>query len=298
MNRLRLRLIALGACVALGGAQNGIAGVDFWQSFESFNLGPGGGQQGWSGAFQIVNTGIPGLGQRTARSAAGAPGAGQFDIVSPIFTVEPGTIQADIIINNNSSLFQFLTVNTLAGEGFFNTRLNFEATGSIRALQIVGQPPCATGTFADTTGTWTPGVKMRIGIEVLPGNVLRIYKDDVQIFQGHDIAQFCAAGDPDIGINQVRSFNSNLGTTAQMHVDNISSFSAKSCETLLPPCSADIQVANGVVDINDLLQIISDWGATGPPRPRADCAPPPMGDCQVDVVDMLAVLSQWGPCPE
>lgn len=282
------------------GAPGGIAGVSFAEDFETFTLGVGCGQNGWAcvapGTWDVVNSGVTGFGQRTARSTASGTAAAAQDIRSPVFPLEQGIIQADIIINNTGSLFQFNSLNTLAGAGFFNTRLNFEASGVINALQIVGVPPCTTGTFAATTGTWTPGVKMRIGIEVLSGNILRVYKDGVQIFTGHDIAQFCAAGDPDIGINQVRNFDSNVGTTSTMDVDNISSVSGNPCLLPLPPCPQDV-APNGQVDVQDLLVVINTWGQTGPPRPQGDCAPPPAGDCTVSVTDLLAVINRWGPCP-
>jgi YVTN family beta-propeller protein len=71
------------------------------------------------------------------------------------------------------------------------------------------------------------------------------------------------------------------------------------------PCPADIRPAgapDGVVDVNDLLAVITTWGACPdcPSTPcDADIAPvgPPTGNCTVDVNDLLLVITTWGPCP-
>jgi hypothetical protein len=55
------------------------------------------------------------------------------------------------------------------------------------------------------------------------------------------------------------------------------------------PCPADVS-ADGYVDVNDLLGVISAWGSNGGP---ADIT----GDGPVDINDLLAVISAWGECP-
>ena len=57
-------------------------------------------------------------------------------------------------------------------------------------------------------------------------------------------------------------------------------------------CPADI-TGNGVVDVDDLLAVITGWGMSGGP---ADIAPTPFGDGVVDVDDLLLVINSWGPC--
>ena len=52
-------------------------------------------------------------------------------------------------------------------------------------------------------------------------------------------------------------------------------------------CPADI-TGDGVVDVSDLLEVLSQWGGSG----SADIT----GDGVVDVSDLLEVLSAWGPC--
>ncbi|MCI0364161.1 MAG: hypothetical protein L0Y44_10625 [Phycisphaerales bacterium] len=55
-------------------------------------------------------------------------------------------------------------------------------------------------------------------------------------------------------------------------------------------CPADI---NGdlVVNVNDLLAVISAWGAVGPNPADINA------DQVVNVIDLLAVISAWGTCP-
>jgi len=59
--------------------------------------------------------------------------------------------------------------------------------------------------------------------------------------------------------------------------------------TCEPPgeCPADI-TGDGVVDVLDLLEVLSQWGGSG----TADIN----GDGVVDVLDLLEVLGAWGPC--
>lgn len=69
------------------------------------------------------------------------------------------------------------------------------------------------------------------------------------------------------------------------------------------PCPADIApgAGNGVVDLNDLLTVISSWGpcvGCPPSHCPADIAPINSGgDCAVNVADLLAVITSWGACP-
>ena len=52
-------------------------------------------------------------------------------------------------------------------------------------------------------------------------------------------------------------------------------------------CSADID-GDGVVDIQDVLQILSDWGSSG-----SDVN----GEGITNILDLLVAISQWGDCP-
>ncbi len=70
------------------------------------------------------------------------------------------------------------------------------------------------------------------------------------------------------------------------------------CDQPLPSCAADVSVS-GAVDVDDLIAVILGWGQNNPngPRPPADCAPLPNGNCLVDVDDLIQVILSWGACP-
>ncbi|MDG2201821.1 MAG: S8 family serine peptidase [Phycisphaerales bacterium] len=53
-------------------------------------------------------------------------------------------------------------------------------------------------------------------------------------------------------------------------------------------CPADV-VPDGLVDVQDLLKVIAEWGGSGPEGDAND-------DGMVDVVDLLSIISMWGPC--
>ena len=62
-------------------------------------------------------------------------------------------------------------------------------------------------------------------------------------------------------------------------------------------CSGDVD-GSGAVNVNDLLAVITSWGACPlpcPPHCPADVAPTG-GDCEVGVNDLLTVITHWGPC--
>jgi hypothetical protein len=62
----------------------------------------------------------------------------------------------------------------------------------------------------------------------------------------------------------------------------------------VPPCPADNAPlgGNGTVDVDDLLNVINNWGGNIGP---ADISPP-WGNGMIDVDDLLAVINGWGPC--
>ena len=66
------------------------------------------------------------------------------------------------------------------------------------------------------------------------------------------------------------------------------------CESVscLKPCLADIspEGGNGVVDVDDLLEVINEWGAC------KSCHADINLDGQVNVDDLLAIINGWGPC--
>ncbi|MCH2149119.1 MAG: hypothetical protein MK095_06760 [Phycisphaerales bacterium] len=61
------------------------------------------------------------------------------------------------------------------------------------------------------------------------------------------------------------------------------------CDDNQTDCIADVVGDDGLVNVNDLLFVIADWGQSGSP---ADID----GSGQVDVGDLLLVIADWGPC--
>jgi hypothetical protein len=57
-------------------------------------------------------------------------------------------------------------------------------------------------------------------------------------------------------------------------------------------CVADVAGNDDVVDVIDLLALLSAWGSNDP---TYDIADPPDG--VVNVSDLLTLLAAWGPCP-
>ncbi|MHC5002041.1 MAG: hypothetical protein ACYTJ0_02865 [Planctomycetota bacterium] len=62
-----------------------------------------------------------------------------------------------------------------------------------------------------------------------------------------------------------------------------------------PNCPADTD-DNKRVDVDDLVNVILNWGPCPPPCPPA-CPGDVNGDCSVDVDDLVAIILAWGPCP-
>ncbi len=59
-------------------------------------------------------------------------------------------------------------------------------------------------------------------------------------------------------------------------------------------CIGDV-IEDGVVDVTDLLVLLSKWG---PCPPEGPCLGDVNGSGEVDVVDLLLLLGAWGPCEE
>ncbi len=194
-------------------------GVSYSENFETFPLGTGI-VNGWTAPSFIGNSFVvdhpkASFATRSMQHVSDDSGVAGFEMAGPQFAIETGVLNADVIISNNTSLYQMITVNNTSG--FFNTRLNFETNGTIRALQAVG----GVGVFSNTTGAWTPGVTTRIGIEVPGDGSLTVWQDGAVIFTGVDIP--FALGNPSLGISQFTTFAANAAAAAMptMTVDNI-----------------------------------------------------------------------------
>ena len=66
------------------------------------------------------------------------------------------------------------------------------------------------------------------------------------------------------------------------------------------PCYADCfpNGGDGVVNIDDLVRVITSWGfCPGPGSCPADVAPPLAGNGLVNIDDLVLVITSWGRCP-
>ena len=90
---------------------------------------------------------------------------------------------------------------------------------------------------------------------------------------------------------------SSIFSFNQCELQRFGAFTANECDLPLEeaPCNADVN-DSGMVNVDDLLAIIQDWGMVGEggKRPAGDCAPLPLGDCMVNVDDLLSVIASWG----
>ncbi len=60
-------------------------------------------------------------------------------------------------------------------------------------------------------------------------------------------------------------------------------------------CAADL-VGDGVVNVEDLLAVVNEWGPC--PQPCSlPCLADVIPDCSVNVDDLLAIIHGWGQCP-
>ena len=61
------------------------------------------------------------------------------------------------------------------------------------------------------------------------------------------------------------------------------------------PCSADV-TGNSIVDVDDLLFIINNWGQCEPGKACDADVAPMNGNGVVDVDDLIFTINNWGPC--
>jgi hypothetical protein len=74
---------------------------------------------------------------------------------------------------------------------------------------------------------------------------------------------------------------------------------ANARDSMCPPCNADL-VCNRLVNIDDLLSVLTMWGPCPSPCPGncpQDISPDIAPDCRIDVDDVLAIVEGWGSCP-
>jgi len=114
------------------------------------------------------------------------------------------------------------------------------------------------------------------------------FDDDAFIGRGNLTSSAFHADDIFLGDDLTLFFFASLRNAAGEDLGSFGSGGDAFIRVLLAPeCPADI-TGDGVVDVLDLLEVLSQWGTSG----DADIT----GDGIVDVLDLLEVLAAWGPC--
>ncbi len=107
-----------------------------------------------------------------------------------------------------------------------------------------------------------------------------------------------ACNDDSCGSGPSISFPTNAGTVYRIRIGGFNGQSGSGtmvieCEEPASTCTGDIAPAggDGVVNVDDLLAVISSWG------PCSGCDADTDGNNVVNVDDLLTIISAWGPCP-
>ncbi len=124
----------------------------------------------------------------------------------------PGSevIAVDLLLTGTRGLYQLVPLNLYEGEYYASTRISFEPDGRITAGQR--STYCGGFEFHQTAGSWRPGERTRVAIEV-PGNgTLNLYQDGELIFSGYDSVYWCEGRPGPITGVAVWSSNEGRGT--------------------------------------------------------------------------------------
>jgi hypothetical protein len=291
---------SLRACDEAGpGPGGGIAGLSVAEDFEAgFVVGNIQNQNGWKGPLgqAIITATNPVGGALSARHVSNGTGspANTQALNSPVFPggTQFGTFAADVRITAATTEYHFITRDTAVAppSNYFNTRVKFAIDGDIEVAQA--DPDELVFVYIDSGANWVVGAVHRVCIEVVDASgVLNVYLDGELIFTGLDTQKII--NNVSHGIGDYLTYSNNAGpgnangSGATYTLDNLSSV----CDPAGPPdpCPADA-VADGLVDVQDLIAVILAWSSSDP---AADVT----GDGVVDVLDLVAVILAWGPCP-
>ncbi len=217
------------------------------------------------------------------------------DVVAPGEIVEIGLYA----VSDDASLQSFSAMEVIFDwDPTYLQFIGIDDTGAV-ALQSSFLPyPDGTGLNEadppqDGDGLYIAWAKPGLPVDATPDGVL------ITTFQYE--AQEVTAG-TDVGIAEEWTGESGTfytfvvdGEIPGLHVEGL--LIGTSIAVLLP-CAADITgsegIPDGVVDVLDLLAVLSQWGLSG----TADITgPDEIPDGIVDVLDLIAVLAAWGPCP-
>lgn len=162
---------------------------------------------------------------------------------------------------------------TFATSGFFGSNIVLGANVSADSFDIVFESPASARCQAMAIEIVGAGV-FRVRVDFLDGVILKQSETYVNVPQNQKVFLGCIKS----RIVRVDIWNSSGG------VEGISSISA-----YIRPRRLDIAGYNDVVDVDDLLVVINNWGQGG--GNIADVT----RDGIVNVDDLLAIINAWGP---
>ncbi len=118
------------------------------------------------------------------------------------------------------------------------------------------------------------------------------FDDDAYIGRGNQTSSAFHSNDIFLTDDGVLYFFASLRTAEGEDLGSFGTGGDAFLRIALIDCPADVAPlgGDGVVDVLDLLAVLSAWGATG------DVPEDITGDGIVDVLDLLEVLSAWGAC--
>jgi len=261
---------------------------DYFEDFESFTAGPLVDEFGWDPYagltkqgqpnVQVVDSGIPGFGNRSIRHQnINTSGSGRA-IRGPDFGCLPDSISVDVHITAGTSEHSILYEDR---NGNTNAQLYFEVGGAITTLQegssrgVVSRVP--------TDGAWSPGVTTRIEMVNRNDASLSFFQDGELVFEGRDLNPMPVSDPPSL----FRRRASRIETLHQrsnsefFYLDNLQIIMQKPI-----PSPADLD-GDGEVASGDLGILLAAWGSSDS---EADLD----GDGAVGSGDLGILLASWG----
>jgi hypothetical protein len=261
------------------------------------DIGGSNGGTGWSSPWQDINSSMqtaivmPGLsfGQlKTTPGAAVTPSGGSFDAATYYRAIAPYSAP------ENKVYVSFL-LRQDAGFGSF-AGLTF---GNYPTGIWVGSP-LGYYTYGFMIGD---GLIVDTGMDVIQGQTTLLVFE-MEKFDSPAYTQLRLFVNPDPAAPQPKYDNAHHAwggpLPTSMQIKNDGGYTTDEIrvgttwQSVLPlQCPADVSGGgNGVVDVDDLLTVINNWGDCPAP-----CAADIMLDGVVDVDDLLAVINAWGACP-
>ena len=272
ITRLALALLLV---VGVTGVPALASGLD--EDFEDFQPGPIDGVQGWQSPVgaQIVETGLPGLGDRSVQALGLNAGTWLW---TPPLGGAYGTLAMDLRINSPVNGIQAGYSINFNNGSYPVASFLFSQDDLVLVRDSVGS--CLTN-YTLTGGTWSSGRTIAVRIDFAPDPVsvvtlMDLWLDGVLVYEGY---AGLGCGFPSTPRQM------SLGVTGPFTVDAIADNIR-----FEPVYIADIN-RDGAVDVLDLLAVLGDWGTCS----QFGCFQTDINvDGIVDVLDLLIVLAQWG----